>query len=159
MGLSQAPAGRTGVARPHLPHARQLSAHLRERAHRAGLSRGRVVSQSPDPEALERIIQEHLIGGRIVEDLAFAQSPFATAARRLLFRPRLLRRLKRIQKLRIPRKTFQHPNDFSAAEAGARQAAIGRGHILVFLNRPSRGARRYLRRIQSSIMADSSTFS
>jgi len=35
------------------------------------------------PEVLERIIQEHLVGGRVVEEFAFAQNRQATPSRRV----------------------------------------------------------------------------
>ena len=57
-----------------LPHESGLPAHLRQGADRARLSRRGVVPKVT-PDNAERIIQEHLIGGQVVEDLCFAKNP------------------------------------------------------------------------------------
>ena len=63
-----------GAGRPVLPHEVPVPADLHERTDLRGLPGGHVV---PDvtPENAERIIQEHLIGGRVVEELCFARNP------------------------------------------------------------------------------------
>jgi len=45
--------------------------------------------RNANPEALERIVQEHLIGGRIVEELAFAHSPVCESCEEFTLPPLL----------------------------------------------------------------------
>lgn len=62
----------------HVPHQGQLPADLRERPYRSGVSRG-VWYHSATPEVLERIIQEHLVGGQPVADFVLATDSLSAA--------------------------------------------------------------------------------
>jgi len=50
-----------------------MFAGVHQRANRGGLSEG-TWYQNVTPENAERIIQEHLIGGKVVDDLCFARN-------------------------------------------------------------------------------------
>jgi (2Fe-2S) ferredoxin len=78
MGVPQAPTQgtRLGItsAPSSLPHQGQLPARLHPRTDRPSFTPEGTWYHSCTPEVLERIIQEHLIHGRIVPEFVFAEN-------------------------------------------------------------------------------------
>jgi hypothetical protein len=76
VGLPQTPAEGAWPLRRrrHPAHEGQLPPDLRGRAHRGGVPEG-TWYRACDPPVLERIIQEHLVGGHVVEEHLIVARP------------------------------------------------------------------------------------